>query len=440
MSIRNVSMHRLNYPKSIRIYLSLATLLFCGLPFTSTAQNSLQLFLDSALINNPEAVSIQTQIQSYQYDNQMIEAVLRSPKAFLSSELLVAPYLNNGKLIDTDPSSKAIGYEISVTNGGLYSALFNLELPILKGKQVIHLQEQNQVEVEKLKTRLKMIENELKRSVGGLYFDALAKQASVESNKQNNALLNEEFQLIKTLTSKGLYRISDYKLLELELKSDSVGLSSSINNLELAVRQLKASCGIKNREIGKLTSPQMVAGEQVGKPSLFIRQFAHDSLAAVSQQKAFNDRYLPQLNVYANSGLNSNSVPNMQRHIGVSAGVQLTYNLFDGHQKKINDQLQMLRLNEALSQKVLKLNEVETQSDAYLQNIRKIQTELLKERQIQAEYKELLGLYQEEVQRAQISVIDLIAFLKKFSDINLAVSIKEINLNQQINEYNYWNQ
>jgi len=51
----------------------------------------------------------------------------------------------------------------------------------------------------------------------------------------------------------------------------------------------------------------------------------------------------------------------------------------------------------------------------------------------------LLSLYQEEVQRAQISVIDLIAFLQKYSSINLEVSIKEITLKKLINEYNYWN-
>jgi hypothetical protein len=82
---------------------------------------------------------------------------------------------------------------------------------------------------------------------------------------------------------------------------------------------------------------------------------------------------------------------------------------------------------------------VKTQADALLQNIGKVRIELNKEKQIQIEYKELLELYQDEVKRAQISVIDLITFLKKYSSINLTVSIKEITLNKLINEYNYWN-
>jgi outer membrane protein TolC len=370
----------------------------------------------------------------------MIIAVLQSPKAYISSELLVAPYLNNnGKVIDIAPSDKAVGYDIGITNGGLYSILFNLELPLLKRKQVVHLQEQIRVEVEKLKTRLSLIETELRRSVGSLYFDALAQQASVESNRKNTALLNEEFQMIKTLTSKGLFRISDYKMMELELKADSIDLNTSVNDLELAIRQLKATCGIRNRDILTLTYPQLITTEPINKPSLFIRLYSHDSLATVSQQKVFNDRYLLQLSAFANSGLNSNSIPNMQRHVGMSAGLLLTYNLFDGHQKKINEDQQLLRIDEAAHQKELKLNEVRTQADAFLQNIGKVRNELIKEKQIQIEYKQLLELYQDEVKRAQMSVIDLITFLKKYSSINLAVSIKEITLNKLINEYNYWN-
>lgn len=422
-------------------WLMLTFVLLWGLPLFVSGQASLQVFLDSAITNNPEAISIKTQIRSYQFDDQMISAILRSPKAFISSELLVAPYLNNnGKFIDIAPSNKAIGYDIGITNGGLYSLLFNLQLPLLKGRQVIHLQEQNQVEVERLKTRLSLIENEVKRSIGSMYFDVLAQQANVESNRQNTSLLNEEFMLIKTLTGKGLFRFSDYKLIELELKSDSIDLNASVNDLELAIRQLKAASGIRNREISRLISPTMVSAKPVNKPSLLIRSFAHDSLATVSQQMVFNDRYQPQLNVYANSGLNSSSLPNMQRHFGASAGVQLTYILFDGHQKKINQEQQLLRVDEALQQKELKTNEVKTQLDAYLKNIKKTKDELQKEKQIQAEYKELLVLYQDEVQHAQISVIDLIAFLKKYSAINLAVSLKEITINKQINEYNYWNQ
>ncbi len=422
------------------VLFSMILIFFAGFPLLVSGQNSLGSFLDSALIHNPDAVSINSQIQFYGFDDPMVAAIIRSPKAFISSEVLVAPYLNNnGKLIDTAPLDKAIGYDVGVTNGGLYSLLFNLQLPLLKGKQVLHLQEQNHVEVERLKTQLKLIENNLKHTIGGLYFDALARQVILENNRQNNALLNEEFNLIKSLTSKGLYRISDYKLMELELKSDSINLHTSVSDLELSIWQLKAACGIKNHEITKLSSPLLAQSEPVKTPSLFIRSFSSDSLAAIAQQKSFDDQYQPQLNVFANSGLNSTSIPRMEHHIGASAGIQLTYTLFDGHQKKINQEQQMIRIDEARKLKELKAQEVRTQADAFLRNIEKTKVELIRKIEIQSEYKDLLTLYQDEVQRAQISVIDLIAFLQKYSGVNLDISIKEIMLKKLINEYNYWN-
>lgn len=433
-------MNRSKFRNKTRAIFTLLLCLTAAIPFAVSGQNSLDAFIDSALIHNPDAVSITTQIHSYEFDSRMAEALLRSPKAFISSEVLVAPYLNNnGKFIDTAPLDKAVGYDAGITNGGLYSLLFNLQLPLLKGKQVSHLQEQNRVEIDKLKTQLKLIENDLRHTIGGLYFDALAQQATVKNNRANNNLLNEQFQIIKSLTSKGLYRIADYKLMELELRTDSVNLQTSVSDLELAIRQLKAACGIKNPEVAELTNPDILQSEPAKKPSLFVRSFAGDSLAAVAQQQTFNDQYKPQLNVYANSGLNSTSIPMMERHVGVSAGIQLTYTLFDGHQRKINQEQQLLRIDQAKKLKELKSLEVSTRASAFLQNIEKTQMELESQKKIQAEYKSLLTLYQDEVQRAQISVIDLMAFLQKYSGVNLDVRLKEITLKKLINEYNYWN-
>lgn len=418
----------------------LGLVLLVQLPFTTTAQVSLPAFIDSAMRNNPEAVSIQTQLQQYDLQDQMITAVLQSPKMYLSSDVLFAPYLNNnGKPVDIAPSDKAIGYDVGITNGGLYSALFNLEVPVLKGAEVNHRQMQNDLAKAKLKIRLKTIKAELHHSIGALYFEALSKQATVMNNLQNAALLNEQFELIKQLTKGGQYRISDYKLMQLELQSNKVMLNSSINDLGLAVRQLKAACGIQNSTVGELISPSMEMTEPVAENSLFVQSYKQDSLSAVNQQKIFNDQYRPQINVFANSGLNSTSIPSIQNHVGLSAGIHLSYTLFDGHQKKLNKQQQLLTIDEASTQKELKLKEVKSQANAYFQIIEQTREELQKQKQIQQQYKNLLKLYRDELQNTQISVIDFITYLKKYSDVNLAVAQKEIKLKKLINEYNYWN-
>ena len=418
----------------------LGLVLLIQLPLTTKAQVSLPAFVDSALHNNPEAVSIRTQLQQYDLQDRMIAAVLQSPKMYLSSDFLFAPYFNNnGKPVDIAPSDKAIGYDAGITNGGLYSALFNVDVPVLKGAEVNHRQLQNDLAKAKLKIRLKTIRAELQQSIGTLYFDALSKQATVENNRKNTALLNEQLRLVKQLTNKSLFRISDYKLLQLELQSDSIMLNSSINDLELTIRQLKAACGIQNNKLEKLANPSIEMTEAARKNSLFVQPYKQDSLSAINQQQIFNDQYRPQINVFANSGLNSTSIPSIQRHVGMSAGIHLSYTLFDGHQKKLNEQQQMLIIDEASTQKELKLKEVKNQMNAYLQSIDQTRSELVAQKQIQKEYNNLLDLYRNELQNAQVSVIDFIAYLKKYSDVNQAVVQKEITLKKMINEYNYWN-
>ncbi len=414
--------------------------LLIQLPFMATAQDTFSAFVDSAMENNPEVVSVNTQIRQYDVESQIIASVLKSPKMYLSSDLLFAPYLNNnGNLVDTSPSNKAVGYDAGITNGGLYSVLFNLDVPVLKGVEVNHLQLQNDLAKAKLKIRLKEIRAELQQSIGVLYFDALSKQAAVAGNRENTALLNEQLRLVKQLTGKGLYRISDYKLIQLELQSDSVVLNSSVTDLELAVRQLKTACGIQNNEVEKLTVPLIEMTTPVRENSLFIRTYRQDSLAAVSRQQISNDQYRPQINLFANSGLNSTSISSIERRVGMSVGIHLSYTIFDGHQKKLNEQQQMLAIDEASALKELKLKEVKNQVNAYLQTINKAKEELEQQKQIRQQYHDLLNLYHDELQQAQISVIDFIAYLKKYSDVNLSVALKEITLKKLINEYNYWN-
>lgn len=47
---------------------------------------------------------------------------------YLSANYLFVPYFNNsGGIITSNPDQNAIGYDIGLTNGGLYSAQFNIE-------------------------------------------------------------------------------------------------------------------------------------------------------------------------------------------------------------------------------------------------------------------------------------------------------------------------
>lgn len=406
---------------------------------TLRAQSSFAAYIDSAVNNNPDIIFLQSQLKQLDLEDLLITARLQSPQAYLSSDLLFAPYLNNKKLVDISPSDNAIGYDSGITNGGLYSFLFNVDFPLMKKVELKHRISQNELEKSKLKLQIKTLEIEIQQTIGNLYFDALDKQALVENSKKNLELLKDEITIVGKLADKGLFRISDYKLLQLEAQSDSVGFNQTLTEQELAVRQLKVACGIRNNDVALLLCPSLQPTKSDTQNSLFILPYQQDSLRSVNSLQIEKDQYRPQVNLFLNSGLNSTAIPNIERRVGMSAGLHFSYILFDGHQKKINERQQQLHLEDLLHQKKIKQQEIQSQRKAYLSSIEKSRDELNKQKRIQKEYDDLMYLYQEELKRAQIGILDFINYLKKYSDVNLAVAQKEITLNKLINEFNYWN-
>jgi hypothetical protein len=405
------------------------------------AQHEFGGFLDSAKANNAELVSLKAQRNYLLLESNMIRAVNAAPKVYLSSEYLFAPYLNNkGKPVSINPDDRAVGYDIGITNGGLYAFLVNLEYPVFNRGQVNNLIGQNKLEIIKIETRIKTLDLELEHSLANLYFDVLTMQAGLQNVQENLNLLAEQLKSVKTLTRHGLYKYLDYKLMETALKTDSIDYENTVTAFHLGIKQLKTFCGISDTSSNTLSDYKIIPEQDRHDSSLFLKAFQEDSLASIWQQKTFNNHYRPQIKVFANSGVNSTSIPFIERHVGMSAGVQFTYTLFDGRQKSINQQQQIILINEATLLKELKDTELKNQIEGYRKAIESTKASIEKETAINKEYDELLNLYIQELKTAQVSIIDYLGFLQKYNTRKLNLEIQSITLNKLMNEYNYWNQ
>jgi outer membrane protein TolC len=403
------------------------------------AQLNFAYFLDSAKANNRDLVLLRAQRNYFYLESDLIHAANLAPKVYLSSDYLFAPYFNNnGRIITGNPEEKAIGYDINITDGGLYALLVNFEYPVFKRIQVNNLLGQNMLEIAKIDTRIKTVELELEHSLANMYFDALAMQYGLQNAEEILNLLSEQLEIVKTLTQHGLYRYLDYKLMETAMKTDSIDYLNAEATYRLSLRQLKTACGITDTSITMLAGYEIKQEQGIPDNSLFLKSYQEDSLAAIWQQKVFNNQYKPQVKLFANSGLNSTTVPYLGRHVGAGAGVQLTYNLFDGRQKSINRQQQMLVIDEACRLRELKHIEIKSQLDSYKTAIESTKATVRKEMILNKEYDELLLIYGEELKNAQVSIIDYLNFLQQYSRNKMSLDLHYIALNKLINEYNYW--
>ena len=121
-------------------------LIFSGV---MAAQNSLEYYLDKGYKNAPTLAEYKNLQQINSLQSELNSAENSAFKVFLTADYLFAPYFNNnGKLLSTNPDPKAYGYDIGITNGGLYSALLNVEKNIFNGGVLNAYQNQNKIQSE----------------------------------------------------------------------------------------------------------------------------------------------------------------------------------------------------------------------------------------------------------------------------------------------------
>jgi outer membrane protein TolC len=424
----------------IRFTFIACLILFVFISNKINAQLGFADLFEKAKIQNTELVSLEASKAILELEASRIKAENISPKAYLSSELLFAPYFNNnGEIISTNPQNSAIGYDVGVTNGGLYSFLFNTEIPVFNHKQVNNLLEQNTLEISKIDSRINAMSVELKHALALQYLDVFSSQVEFQNLQENLILLKKQLVVARSLTEHGLFRYVDYRLLQTACTSDSINLENSEAAFRLKLNQMKAICGITDTSTIQINGFEPVLNQELKDSSIFIQSYIQDSLSAVIQQKVFENQYKPQVKVYANTGLNSTSIPYMGNHIGMSAGVQLTYTLFDGRQKEINRQQQLVLMNQASREKEIKQFEVQNQKASYFNAIQSLNSSIGKEEKLQKDYEQILSIYNDELQNAQVGIIDYLNFLQLFNQNKLTLENHKIERSKLIVEYNYWN-
>ncbi len=413
-------------------------LLACG-PVIK-GQSLLQQYVDSARVSNPEIIQLTKQIRILELEKKSIKAIYTAPKGYFSSEVDLTPYFNNnGALFSTNPSANAYGYDIAVTNGGLYSALMNVEVPLFAKKPVDHALNFQDQQISALKIRLKNTDFALQQQIAGLYYDALSAQLSYQTQRKTVRLESREVKILEVLTRKGLYKIVDYALLKTNLASDSIRLKDLAIAHRLQLMQLKTSCGITDSSMNELQMEDLTLSSPEEKTSAFLMPYTNDSLTALAENKLFNNRYEPTVTFFSNAGLNAVQLPGIQHNLGLGLGLRLTYTLFDGRQKQVNKAQSLIRIDQASQLKDLKSKDLRMKRTQLLRAIAEARKNLQEQGKLKKQYQELISLYKAEVQKGQVSITAFLMALKNYNDMNLSYGLQQISLNKLINQYNYWN-
>jgi outer membrane protein TolC len=408
--------------------------------FTITVfpQNNLSYYLSKGLENSPALKEIQNSEMSNKLQSELNYSQTSAPQVYLSANYLFAPYFNNnGKILSTNPDPKAIGYDVGITNGGLYSAQINIEKNIFNGGLTNALDNQIGIQQKQFKYNYDLGKKNLQKQITDQYLTAYKSMLLFSLSKEVLQNVEDQLKITSDLVEKGFANSQSYLLLKIELQTQQIALGENLQQYKSDLLQLNSICGIKDTQTVFIDSVQ-VKMISTNKSFDFLEKFSLDSLAVINQQNLFETKYQPQVKIFFNTGLNAVELDGIQRKFGLSAGVDFQLPILDGGQKDLTRQQNLISISSISGYKNYTSANIDNQIKNSITNINLIKNNLNKINDQLNDYNQLIKISDKQLNSGDISMIDYLSILRNFIDLRKNKIEKEIALQTEINNYNYW--
>lgn len=407
------------------------------------AQPTFDLYLENAKKNSPLIIDNKNQSRANQLEAERLKAQYTKTQLSVTGNYLFAPIINNdnnnSKLdLNSPGAEKYYGYDIAASNGGQYQALLNLTQPLFNNQRYQTFAEQALVASQINSNNAHLTEHDVEKAIGDQYILCLLDKQQWQFTDSLILLLSQQQSILKKLTQNGLMKQSDLSLLTIELKAQQNFRVNFFTTYKRDLLDLNALCGIADTSFVVLPDISLAINPDT-LISHFMMKYRLDSINLVAQRKVFELKYRPFVNAYANTGLNAVYAPTILNRFGMSAGLNLTWNIFDGHQRQINEQKTKALLSSASSYKNYFNVQNNVRKKRILNEINGLDQRLNIIQQQLTEYNTLMAFYKKELSLGQLPVINYINVLKTQIAAKRDYLLLQTNKQLLINLYNYWN-
>lgn len=413
------------------------------LSFQLHAQNSLDYYVNKALKNSPLLQKQNNENNILDLDIKQFEKIYNSPTVDLNANVLFAPIIStdNGNTkfeLASAGANKYYGYDLGASNGGQYQALVSVNQPLFTKQHLNAQKTKANVLKEKYANQVTLTKLELKQTVTHQYILCLQAEKNIENTKEIIQILKSQLKEMNPLVNAGILKYIDLKWIEIALKNNQIEQERLKSEYQSNVLALNLLCGIKNTNITYLEPINLQLSNPLTTNSIFTNQYKIDSLIVQSDQKITNLKYLPQVNAFGDVGLNATYLPKPNR-MGFSVGMSLSWNLFDGHQQKLKEQQNQIKLENLQYDKAYFVNQNSIRKNNLLTQMQSLEKQLVLINQQLKTYQDLLQLYQVELKEGLISVLELKTVIKEIALKKQAKTNLKLSKQVIINAYNYWN-
>lgn len=413
-----------------------------GLTFSSHAQYTLQDFVEYAWQNSPLIKDNQNQVVASDYEIQRLRALYKRFQLGLTGNYLFAPIVStdNGTKLELNSAGADhyYGYDLAQTNGGQYEGIGTITQPLFNGKRFRAYASEIEVNQQGNENTIRLTAHDLEKSVTDQYILCLLDKKQVAYYDSVLLLLGDQLAIVRKLAEASLLKQSDLILLNIEYENNQNLLATYQASYRKNLFDLRILSGVRDTTFVVLPDVSIPFRKPVVS-SGYLEKYRIDSLHLLAAQAVFETRYLPQVSVFGNTGLNAVYAPTIPQRFGLSGGLTATWNLYDGHQRQLMQSKTDIQLETISYYKDIFTTQNAMRISKVLSALRSnAERRILLQSQLD-DYQKLIIAYKRELMLGQLSIVNYITVLKNMIAVKRDYYTLEANNLMLINEYNYWN-
>ena len=405
---------------------------------------SLHYYIETAKENSPMIADYRNRTEIEQAELERLKAMYTHSRLELNGDYLFVPIVSKdgGRAAfkwNARSATDYYGYDLGESSGSFHAGA-TWTHPLLGRSPYKVAQEQAKINTDMANNRIRMEEHQLERSVTEQYLLCLLDKTQIDFTDSVGTVIDRRIEIVRKLVANGLSKQSDLNLLMIEREANAELHTAACQDYHTHLMDLNLLCGIDEvTDVALSDISQPVRLRNDGESSLFTEQYRLDSLNTAVALRSFNLQYKPKLDLFVNGGLQVGDFSGWYRHFGLSAGVTLSWTIFDGRQKRQKERQAVWQQNTIRTykenseyQRNMRIKQCLSELGRYDERERALERQL-------AEYESVLADYGKEMDAGQVSVLDYITVLRSKIQTEKDRLLLRTNKQLVIAAYNYWN-
>jgi len=406
-------------------------------------QRDLNFYLEQAQKNSPLINKNTNENQIVKLDLKQINSILSKPEINLVSGVTLAPIIshdNNVNRLDlvSDGAIDYIGHDLAITDGGQFQALVSVKQPLLTGSKYKVYANKADISGQINNNNIALTIHELEQIVGYQYILCIKSRKQADNSLSLVKYLDEQLKIMNKLVENAIYKQIDLMILQIEVQNYNAEYMMFESEYITNLYDLNLICGISDTSRVDLQEINFIIKPENTGRSNFLTSYKLDSLNIITEQAINELKYKPQLDLFADAGLNAAYLPYPER-FGLSTGISFSLNIFDGHQRNIQREKSAINLQTLEFEKRTFLTQNDISKNKIMSQIEAINQRIILKEQMAGRYGKLYDAYSKELSLGEASVMDFKNLIKDIAANQQEILQLKMEKQLLINSYNYLN-